>query len=143
MSDEPTRTEFAELLYEWMGKQRPLSNPNKLARTIGVHPQTVYTWLAGGRPSLALLMTVASKTGIPLPRLAAAAGYPIAPDPDDVFRSLLDELDERPDFDDGERAKVRRFIEDLRARSSHPPSQPPSQSSGGPLALMVGHAQTA
>lgn len=123
MAEKPS-SELAELLWEWMGRQRPVYNPHKLAQLLGVSPQTVYNWLNGTRPELSLLMTVASKTGITYKRLAAAAGYPTDPDPDEVLDRLLHALDERTDFDEEERAKVRRFIEDLRSRQASESERP-------------------
>lgn len=111
---------LAEVLQDYIRSKWPeVRSYTDLAKQIGLSHATIYSWINGDRrPELSTLMTVATKTGIPFKRLAAAAGYPPAPDADDVFDRMLRELDERSDFDEEERAAIRRFIEELRGRES-------------------------
>lgn len=79
---------FARLLVSWGWKQEPpLRTPSEFARRLGIHRQTMWQWLARGvRPQAEMLPQVASKTGIPLADLYAAAGYPV-PSTDESARA--------------------------------------------------------
>ncbi len=69
-------TPFAQLIREYMWKQRPPLNVNRLAERTGLRAPTIWKWFRDGViPDATTLNLLAEKTDIPLMDLYIAAGY--------------------------------------------------------------------
>lgn len=141
MSDPgSTPTRFAQVLQEYMWGQRPPLNGHKLARQLGIGTTTVYGWLNGVKPDMALLPVVSQGTGIAMNTLLEAAGYPLLKsdeEVDAVFDFIERQINASSDFSDEQaRREIRQLNERWRAaykavlKRSLTASDPDQSSSG-------------
>lgn len=90
MAEDDELTPFAELIQDYMWRQRPPLSASKFAHRLGVAKGTVWNWLHARRlPPPSVLAMIHQKTGIALRDLYEAAGYPLpSAQVDDLVRQL-------------------------------------------------------
>jgi transcriptional regulator with XRE-family HTH domain len=134
------KTRFARmLLTDWAWKQLPpLTSASDIAEALGLNRVTVWQWMNKQRtPTMAMVLIVAQRTGLPMDALMRAAGYEPPPSSDDVtarrvFEDLIDSAKHDVRMTEEERAW---FIRQIRERQATYQTNNPNQEAASPITM--------